>query len=908
MDSNSELLELNHRAKTLIANNKSVSTTDYTAQLEQFVVDFGTIAAENHQANSNLTGELSELKNQLQTIIDSIPDRIYVKDTESRFTLVNEAMIKWFDKNNIRDVIGKTDFDFFSEEHAAQASSDEQQIIKTGNPILNFEEKETWIDKKTTWALSSKMPYYAKDKQIIGTLGISRDITAIKEAEEIQKQAADIFQNIQIGLYIYQLEQPDDDHTLRLIAANPASEKQIGTAPAQIIGKYIDECFPGLRAAGIIELFIQALVQNKQFTVEDFTYAHQNINNSFSFTIFPLPNQKIGVSFENITEKKQTQQQLDNYRKHLEEIVLQRTNELNFALEKINQANAELSDVNAVLSLKNERLNNQSSVLRKEVVKRLRIEKELKNYKENLECLVDERTKELTQAEEELKQQVEEYEVINEELLESNEKISEINKQLIDNQAYLSSIFKAAPIGIGMEISNIFLFADEMMATITGYEVGDLIGKSSSIFYRTDDEFIAVKNDQIIQISEKGVSTLETQWRTKQGKLIYILLSASPIHENDLSRGITITALDISQRKKTEIDARQSRRMLQTILDTIPVRVFWKDINLNYLGCNKTFATDARLDKPEYIIGMNDHQLTWKSSAEIYQTDDREVISTGVSKLNYEERMLFPNNEVGWLLTSKVPLRDVEDNIIGIIGVYQDISERKRTEQQIKETNQSLQEMVYIASHDLQVPLVSIEGYASELLETYKERLDDDGVYCLERLKSNAQRMHQLVLSLLDISRLNTRRLPYERFDLNDTFTKIINDLSLTIEKSGVKITSQPLPNIYADKVRIEGVIRNLITNAINYSGKIINIGYNNNTLWVKDNGIGIPPDQLERIFNPGERLKMIKADGVGMGLTFCKKVIEQHEGRIWAESEGMRKGACFYIEFQSNTIIRETI
>jgi two-component system sensor histidine kinase VicK len=104
----------------------------------------------------------------------------------------------------------------------------------------------------------------------------------------------------------------------------------------------------------------------------------------------------------------------------------------------------------------------------------------------------------------------------------------------------------------------------------------------------------------------------------------------------------------------------------------------------------------------------------------------------------------------------------------------------------------------------------------------------------------------------------------------------------------------EEMPRVRGDKQRLAGVFRQLITNALMYDGKNITIGCRGGTWFVKDDGIGIPTDQLENIFKGGERLKRVEVDGVGMGLTFCKYVIYQHGGQIWAESEGENKGATF--------------
>ena len=209
-----------------------------------------------------------------------------------------------------------------------------------------------------------------------------------------------------------------------------------------------------------------------------------------------------------------------------------------------------------------------------------------------------------------------------------------------------------------------------------------------------------------------------------------------------------------------------------------------------------------------------------------------------------------------------------------------------------------LEELVYIISHDLQVPLISMEGYATELEEKYKELLDEDGIYCLERLKANTRRMYLLVLSLLDLSRLNTRKYPHESFDATAIVKEIVRELSA--DKNGINVEVEKMPRMRGDKQRLTGVFRQLVSNALMYGGKNITIGCRDGTWFVKDDGIGIPPNQLENIFKGGSRLKRVEVEGVGMGLTFCKYVIHQHGGRIWAESEGENNGAVFY--FKLNT------
>jgi len=138
---------------------------------------------------------------------------------------------------------------------------------------------------------------------------------------------------------------------------------------------------------------------------------------------------------------------------------------------------------------------------------------------------------------------------------------------------------------------------------------------------------------------------------------------------------------DVTARKQAEDDLRESRAVLHGVLNSIPVRVFWKDANLNYSGCNAAFARDAGFATPEEIVGRSDFDMGWRDQAEAYRANDRAVIESGEAKLLYEEPQTTPTGEQIRLLTSKLPLRDAEGRIVGVLGTYYDITAWRRAEQ-----------------------------------------------------------------------------------------------------------------------------------------------------------------------------------------------------------------------------------
>jgi PAS domain S-box-containing protein len=185
----------------------------------------------------------------------------------------------------------------------------------------------------------------------------------------------------------------------------------------------------------------------------------------------------------------------------------------------------------------------------------------------------------------------------------------------------------------------------------------------------------------------------------------------------------------VNRRKKAEEAQQQSMQFLQLVLDTIPVRVFWKDCNLRYMGCNKLFAQDSGLQAPQDLIGKDDFQMGWKEQAELYRTDDRKVIKSRKPKLNFEEPQTTPDGSKIWLRTSKTPLYDQNDRIIGVLGTYEDITVQKRTEEAMKESEEKYRNLVERAHDGIAIvqneKIIYVNLQFAEMLGYSTEELTD---------------------------------------------------------------------------------------------------------------------------------------------------------------------------------------
>ena len=375
-------------------------------------------------------------------------------------------------------------------------------------------------------------------------------------------------------------------------------------------------------------------------------------------------------------------------------------------------------------------------------------------------------------------------------------------------------------------------------------------------------------------------------------------------------------------------EAEQAQQMLQSVLDTIPVRVFWKDKDLIYIGCNKLFAKDAGLDKPEDLTGKSDFDMGWAAQAERYQNDDRAVIDSQKPMLDYEEPQTTPEGNTIWLLTSKIPLQDKNGQTLGMLGTYTEITERKLAVEQMEiarlaaeRANRAKSEFLANMSHELRTPMHAILSFSeigmSKSIGGNTEKL----LQYFSRINESGKRLLSLLDDLLDLSKLEAERMQYDFADQDlqkvvdievSEFQQLLNKKSLKIEV----IRPEFATNCNFDQQKILQVVRNLLSNAIKFSpeGKKITIHFQMSQLPIgkrktdtvsvpaiafsmTDEGVGIPHNELQTVFDKFVQSSKTRtgAGGTGLGLAICKEIVEGHGGRIQAASNP-NGGAVFTV------------
>ena len=230
------------------------------------------------------------------------------------------------------------------------------------------------------------------------------------------------------------------------------------------------------------------------------------------------------------------------------------------------------------------------------------------------------------------------------------------------------------------------VWVNRAFTTMTGYGKEEVLSKNLRLL-KSGEQPESYYAKLWSTISSGKVWKGEIVNRRKDGTAYTEEMTITPVTRdagNPADRYFIAIKQDITERKRAEEELYRAHQMLQTILNTIPQRVFWKDRNCTYMGCNRAFATDAGLNNPAEIIGKSDFDLVWSETAEVYRTDDKLVMEQGSAKLGYEEIQDRPDGGRVWLRTSKLPLSDREGNVTGVIGTYEDITARKLAEERVQ--------------------------------------------------------------------------------------------------------------------------------------------------------------------------------------------------------------------------------
>ena len=433
------------------------------------------------------------------------------------------------------------------------------------------------------------------------------------------------------------------------------------------------------------------------------------------------------------------------------------------------------------------------------------------------------------------------------------------------------------------------------------------------------DEDVVGKNIKEVfphEILKEGgmLQAFEEVMETKEPRYLYGVKHASSDHPEKILN-ITVSGLrraeeeatlilvieDVTERARLQEEIRESRDFMDTIFKTSVDMVATTDERGIITFVNRAM---------ERIAGYKEEDLIGRHVSEFYDRgrerakDIMGTLTTGRPLEDYRMSFLSKRGREIPTSFSGASLKDSQGRVIGALGFLRDISRRVKAEEELQKKNKELENFVYIVSHDLKSPIVSMQGFSSMLLNEYHEKLGAEGKRYIERIRANASRMEVLISDLLALSRVGRVVGAFKDVSSLEIANRVCKSLESRMEESGTEVfIGDNLPTIRCDGERIYQVFENLLVNAVKFTGGAekpkIEIGHEEregfHRFHVRDNGIGIDPEYHRKIFEIFHRLNEIEDnEGTGIGLVIVERIISNHGGKVWVESE-KGKGATFY-------------
>jgi PAS domain S-box-containing protein len=366
---------------------------------------------------------------------------------------------------------------------------------------------------------------------------------------------------------------------------------------------------------------------------------------------------------------------------------------------------------------------------------------------------------------------------------------------------------------------------------------------------------------------------------------------------------------EIGRRRESEQALRSSERFLDSIVENLPNMVFVKESTaLRFDRINRAGEALLGIDRAA-LVGKNDFDFFPKEQAEFFQARDRETLSNGVVVDIPEEPIQGKSGEL-WLHTKKVPILGEDGEPRFLLGISEDITERRKATAAIKAArdaseaaNKELEAFSYAVAHDLRAPLRAIDGFAHAIEEDCSGQLDAAGLDHLRRIRTASARMGELIDGLLRLSRVARGEIGRAPVDLTRMVRQIGARLKEAHPERSVDLVVDEGLVAEGDSHLLGAALENLLTNAWKFTGKCADprievhkkMEGGRPVFLVRDNGAGFEQAYAHKLFGAFQRLHATKDfEGTGIGLATVHRIVERHGGRIWAEGE-VGRGATFY-------------
>ncbi len=530
------------------------------------------------------------------------------------------------------------------------------------------------------------------------------------------------------------------------------------------------------------------------------------------------------------------------------------------------------------------------------------------------------------------------------ELEMQNEELRKTWIELEQSRRKFKDLYDLAPVGyFSMDEKGIILNVNLTGASLLNTERDNLIDKAFILFLSHDSRREFHKHiKKVFKTGHKQICQVEIIKKGMEGEKFDAELETVQVNnESGNFKELRTVLTDITGRKQAQLSMAKLAALVISSDDAIVGMDLDGKITSWNFGAEKMYGYGVN-----EVLGKSIRILSPPESADKIVMP-LNVVNGEIVKNYQTKRLTKYGKEIGVSLTVS-PIYGNNGNVVGASSIARDITEIKKTEnelqkyrenleEQVKErteelenanfrlknmirehekteeklsdlvdelkrSNNELEQFAYIASHDLQEPLRMVSSFTQLLERKYKDELDEDAHEYINFAVDGAKRMQTLINDLLTYSRVTTRGKDFTKIDINEIVKQALFNLEMRIEENDAIVDVDELPEIYADEFQMVQLFQNLIGNAIKYRSKepphICISAEKDNNEWIfkiSDNGIGIAQEYYERIFTIFQRLHEIHTySGTGVGLAICKKIVERHGGRIWVDSE-YGKGSSFY-------------
>ncbi len=896
------------------------SFTNDEIELMQTVTDHVAVAVQRIQSER----KIKEAAHQWQITFDSIPDMVSIQAKDLTLLNVNKAYSKTFEIK-AEDLIGKKCYEIVHQKncpikncvHIATMKSRKIETQEIYEPLLDV------ILEATT------SPLFNEQGEFWGTVHVAKDITARKKIEEALRKSERSYRSL-VEVAPDALFVNRDD---KIVYVNPAARKLFGASTnEEILGKSPYEFF-GRDYHQIMKERIQ------------------NIQNGGTI---PINETKIVQLDGTIRDCEVTATQYEDSEGVALQVILHDINERKRAEEMLIASEAQMrtlteampqivwsADETGSIDFYNQQAYDYSGVKKGDIegwnwdkaVYADDLDETIKKWKEAIA------TGKLYTIEQRLRRANGEFrwhltrgvpvqdqagKIIRwigtstdihekksvEEILEK--RVAEQTREIRKANAYnrnlievsLDPLLTIGPDGKITDVNN----ATEM---VTGVEREKLIGTDFSRYFTEPEK---AREGYLKVFSEGTVKDYPLTIQHILGITTDVLYNASVYRNEDGNvQGIFAAARDITDRKKADAIINAERKRFNDVLEMLPTYVVLLTKDYYVRHSNRFFKERFGEDKGkrcyEFLFNINEPCENCETYKVFRENRPQKWEWTGPDGKNYS--------------VYDFPFTDVDGSEL-ILEMGVDVTEQKLAEQEIRKLNEELEKRVerrtaeleianqeleafsYSVSHDLRSPLSVIDGFTKALLMDYQDKIDDKGKDYLKRILDSSNKMVQLIVDLLNLSKISRSELKIVNLNLDKLSEAIIAELRKTDPSRNVEVSIARNINIQADYRLAMILLENLLNNAWKFTRYIsdakIEVGLkreNGSTLcYIKDNGAGFDMKYAEKLFTPFQRLHSYKDfEGTGIGLAIVKRIMDKHEGKIWVESE-VKKGTTFFFKF----------